>query len=338
VYAKPSFTSSSDIEFANDGKIMFDLSLSFSQHGPSGNQQRISEYKLEKNDRTVEVRCPLNTGCSFVGIDDNQWWTVEDSEPAGYVFVLHQAKSTDRGSYTTTVTARHPDNRTSTDIMKTFHATAPTCNVNYPSIEDGTVLILESTEIDVRGAQANYSCNTDCVPDGSMSLRCRVCVLNGHSLSQWVNETGHPHLPHCFCPGNSFTTSRISTISVESSSVSISKDVTRVKHRQSTGLSGTNIAVIVVVVVVTTALLTAFLILLIVISLKKIRHQQQAIKKPDPQDLHDVAQPQDQDMDDSDSYKDPHEPSSVTDDNLSDIECTVDELTASFKNSQAGFI
>ena len=69
------------------------------------------------------------------------------------------------------------------------------CAVDYPSINNGTVSSLESVDMDINGAQANYSCRDMCTLEGSSSLRCRTLP----SGSQWINDQMEVNFPSCVC-------------------------------------------------------------------------------------------------------------------------------------------
>ena len=71
------------------------------------------------------------------------------------------------------------------------------CAVAYPVLEDGSVQSLEPDNQDIIGAQANYSCNDNCILQGSKSLRCNVTPGG----SEWVNEMGEAEFPNCSCSG-----------------------------------------------------------------------------------------------------------------------------------------
>ena len=183
--------------------------LSFTQSGPSMNKQTVSKYTLKKGDNSL-VTC--NHVCDT---DPHQWWTVEQMENRR-IFVLHQAKSTDRGLYTAKVELINPKDNNLYDLTKTYHVTckhtkffyafcsyfhiaaAPECGP-YPGIENGTVLTLEST-VFINGAQANYSCSDGCNLQGSRYLRCLILDIYLQRTTQWVNETGQEDTPSCFCP------------------------------------------------------------------------------------------------------------------------------------------
>ena len=96
---------------------MFDFSLSFSQAGPSMNNQDVSRYCLKSANSDCIVNC--GSVCFFSDADPHHWWTVE----AGHVFVLHQAKSTDLGLYMAEVDVLHPKDDSSSPLSKTFHVT-----------------------------------------------------------------------------------------------------------------------------------------------------------------------------------------------------------------------
>ena len=74
---------------------------------------------------------------------------------------------------------------------------------------------LEPTDTDIVGAQANYSCNSNCVLQGSSSLRCRRVVSDsdtatGIGPSEWVDGSGMVDYPRCHCPGQlHFSTSTL---------------------------------------------------------------------------------------------------------------------------------
>ena len=99
---------------------MFDLKLSFSQSGPSMNKQTVSKYTLKRNSEAL-VTC--ESVCSFHDPDPHHWWTVEEVMETGHVFALHQAKSSDRGSYTAEVEVKHPNGNTISVLTKMFHVT-----------------------------------------------------------------------------------------------------------------------------------------------------------------------------------------------------------------------
>ena len=119
---KADFTRNDDINHINvsvNGIVTFDLTLSFSQSGPSMNNQTISKYTLKRNGEPVTCE----SICSFHDPDPHHWWTVEEGVETGHVFVLHQAKSSDRGSYTAEVEVKHPNGNTISVLTKTFHVT-----------------------------------------------------------------------------------------------------------------------------------------------------------------------------------------------------------------------
>ena len=72
------------------------------------------------------------------------------------------------------------------------------CNVDPPNITLAAMSTLESTSIDIVGAQANYSCNGDCTLNGSSSLR---CMRGMQSLNDymWLDENGSDNYPNCVC-------------------------------------------------------------------------------------------------------------------------------------------
>ena len=109
------------IKVSSEGTVTFDLSLSFTQSGPSRNNQTVSHYCLKRNDKTI-LNCGPSTLCSFDDTVQDHWWTVESVE-TGYTFVLHQAKSTDRGSYKAEVEVNHPKDNSIDTIEKTVHVT-----------------------------------------------------------------------------------------------------------------------------------------------------------------------------------------------------------------------
>ena len=108
-----------DINVSVDGTVTFDLTLSFSQSGPSMNNQTISKYTLKRNGDLVTCE----SICSFRDPDPHHWWTVEEGVETGHVFVLHQAKSSDRDIYTAEVVVKHPNGNTIDKRTKTFHVT-----------------------------------------------------------------------------------------------------------------------------------------------------------------------------------------------------------------------
>ena len=80
----------------------------------------MSKYTLKKDDNSL-VTC--NPVCDT---NPHQWWTVEAVEN-GRVFVLHEAKSTDRGNYRAEVEVIHPNgNNLGDDPIKTYHVTCKT--------------------------------------------------------------------------------------------------------------------------------------------------------------------------------------------------------------------
>ena len=109
-----------DINVSVDGTVTFDLTLSFSQSGPSMNNQTISKYTLKRNGEPL-VTC--ESICSFHDADPHHWWTVEEAVETGHMFVLHQAKSSDRGSYTAEVEVKHPNGNTISVLTKTVYVT-----------------------------------------------------------------------------------------------------------------------------------------------------------------------------------------------------------------------
>ena len=106
-----------NIDVSANGTITFHLILSFTQSGPSMKKQTVSKYTLKKDGNSL-VTC--NPVCDT---NPHQWWTLEAAEN-GLVFVLHQAKSTDRGSYAAEVEVIDPNGDTlGEDLRKTFHVT-----------------------------------------------------------------------------------------------------------------------------------------------------------------------------------------------------------------------
>ena len=117
-----------NINVSADGTITFDLTLSFTQSGPSMNKQTVSKYTLKNGTGKSLVTC--NPVCDT---NRHQWWTLKAVETGGRVFVLHQANSTDRGSYTAEVEVTHPNEDSINEITKSFHVTCehiiPMCTV-----------------------------------------------------------------------------------------------------------------------------------------------------------------------------------------------------------------
>ena len=115
-----------NIKVKDDGRIHFNLSLTFSMSGASGLVQEIVRFVLIK-DNAVIVQCPVDineTPCTFSGADDSQWWTVEIEEGGRHVlFVLHQAMSSDRGSYTAIYEGSDPATDSLNTGRKTIHVT-----------------------------------------------------------------------------------------------------------------------------------------------------------------------------------------------------------------------
>ena len=105
-----------NIQVSSKGTVSFDFSLSFTHAGPTVNNQPVSQYRLKTNSNTV-VSCADH--CTIDDTDPHHWWTVEN----GPVFVLHQAKSTDRGLYTAEVEVRNPKDDSLNAIEKSFHVT-----------------------------------------------------------------------------------------------------------------------------------------------------------------------------------------------------------------------
>ena len=57
----------------------------------------------------AQCNARFNIPCTFSGIDSTaQWWTVEREEEYNVIFVLHQARSTNRGSYSAEVEGVDP--------------------------------------------------------------------------------------------------------------------------------------------------------------------------------------------------------------------------------------
>ncbi|CAI8027913.1 hypothetical protein GBAR_LOCUS15899 [Geodia barretti] len=263
--------------------------------------------------------------------DPHHWWTVEEGVETGHVFVLHQAKSSDRGSYTAEVEVKHPNGNTISVLTKTFHVTSPKCDKPVPSIENGHVSTLESNESDINGAQANYSCNDGCELEGSKSLRCQIVVTNHLATSQWVNDTEQNEMPSCSCtppgitPTHTFTVSnKIPQIKSTSTSTFLNAVPGQVSEGETTPL-------LVVAVGATTGLLLAFILVtaLIVVSVVIWLRRRREIKSPPEEEAYY------QGADDNDSPENQsvsHISHSDYDDNLSNHEDFI-EIPASFKNS-----
>ena len=112
-----SFTESrGDIQVSADGTVSFHMTLSFSHQGPSLNNQTVSHYLLQNNSIKT-VSCAAH--CTVYDSDPHHWWSVEN----GPVFVLHQAKSTDRGEYIGEVEVTHPGYDSISTLSKYFHVT-----------------------------------------------------------------------------------------------------------------------------------------------------------------------------------------------------------------------
>ena len=79
---------------------------------------------------------------------------------------------------------------------------ASNCDMDPPAIEMGNRTTLEPTNKDIVGGQANYSCNENCVLQGSSSLRC-IRVVSGITTGsyEWVNGSGVLDFPSCHCAG-----------------------------------------------------------------------------------------------------------------------------------------
>ena len=119
----------------DDGTIFFNLSLTFSMAGSSGLMQEMVAFILVSSTDLMNlitvVSCSANLNavpCTFSGAHDSQWWTV-DTEEGEYhvVFVLHQARSSDRGSYRVLVEGRDPATGNLDAIRKTIYVTGMYC-------------------------------------------------------------------------------------------------------------------------------------------------------------------------------------------------------------------
>ena len=104
--------SSNDLNVSAEGTIRFDFSLTYSEPGPSLHYQTVRRHILTFGSRNI-VSCMDNI-CTFDDDDQDHWWTVE----TGLVFVLHQAKHTDRGTYTAVVEAVDPKDDTTSILQK----------------------------------------------------------------------------------------------------------------------------------------------------------------------------------------------------------------------------
>ena len=63
----------------------------------------------------------FNIPCTFSGIDSTaQWWTVEREEEYNVIFVLHQARSTNRGLYSAEVEGVDPATQSLRTIEKSI--------------------------------------------------------------------------------------------------------------------------------------------------------------------------------------------------------------------------
>ena len=111
------FTSEeNEIYVTEDGNVKFDLSLSFSQPGPSGSLQRIHSFQLRRNDPIIDC---FTESSSCVFHRSNQWWTVE-GHGHNVMFTLHQMQREHVGTYTAQVVGLDPANNGQTTFMKSL--------------------------------------------------------------------------------------------------------------------------------------------------------------------------------------------------------------------------
>ncbi|CAI8051863.1 hypothetical protein GBAR_LOCUS28383 [Geodia barretti] len=213
VYGAAFFDSShEEIRVNNNGTIRFNLSLAFTKSGNSGLIEEISSFVLANMVPVAQCDAKFNIPCTFSGIDSTaQWWTVEREEEYNVIFVLHQARSTNRGLYSAEVEGVDPATQSLRTIEKNIFVSVVACNKSSPKINGVNATYLESTETEIVGSQVNYSCNSGCTLQGSKSFRCRVEVIGGHGSSEWVNDTGGTALPSCSCYGTALVMSQSPT-------------------------------------------------------------------------------------------------------------------------------
>jgi hypothetical protein len=154
VYGAAFFDSShEEIHVNNNGTIRFNLSLAFTTSGNSGLIEEIKSFILANLSNMVPVaqcNARFNIPCTFSGIDSTaQWWTVEREEEYNVIFVLHQARSTNRGSYSAEVEGVDPATQSLRTIGKIIFVSVVACNKSSPKIDVVNATSLESTETEI---------------------------------------------------------------------------------------------------------------------------------------------------------------------------------------------
>lgn len=129
-----SFMSMEDgISVNYDGTVTFDLSLTFSQPGPSGQLEHIDRFELIKNTETVAICLPNIPSCNFPISNTNQWWTVVsnsstlDEHKYCFKYILHQVLSDDRGEYRAQVEGTDPASSSLDPINKSLFVSGEKC-------------------------------------------------------------------------------------------------------------------------------------------------------------------------------------------------------------------
>ena len=111
---------------SDEATITFDLSVSYTEPGPSMHYQTVTRYQLLDDSDHDLITC--GNRCHITDDDDHHWWTIEP----GFIFVLHQAKSTDRGNYKAIVETEDPANNHNIVLEKGFFVTCELVIVPKP--------------------------------------------------------------------------------------------------------------------------------------------------------------------------------------------------------------
>jgi hypothetical protein len=94
------------------------------------------------------AKCHTEFGMS-TSVCTAQWWTVEREEEYNVIFVLHQARSTNRGSYSAEVEGVDPATQSLRTIGKIIFVSVVACNKSSPKIDVVNATSLESTETEI---------------------------------------------------------------------------------------------------------------------------------------------------------------------------------------------
>ena len=126
--AKALFGGSVGIKVSDEATITFDLSVSYTERGPSMHYQAVTSYRLQNDSDHNFITC-TNDMCYINDDDDHHWWTIHEPR---YIFVLHQAKSTDRGKYKAIVETEDPANNHNIMSERIFFVTCELVIVPKP--------------------------------------------------------------------------------------------------------------------------------------------------------------------------------------------------------------